>query len=158
MNLCDLYVTCSLTDYSQFHVWFCSVAVVNIASLFDLLIERRFFFESQVHQNLLASQQSVLIAKKKLDSVRKDPALLEQFNTLSNLHTETLNRIKIRHSAVKSRLALWDEHSSLQSQLLAWIKEAERDRSRLQLRYIQLRRVPQLLQKVEVGITAHSRF
>lgn len=54
----------------------------------------------EVHQNLLTSQQSVLASRQ--DPMTKDftQVLQEQFNSLANLHNETLARIMDRHNEV----------------------------------------------------------
>lgn len=100
-----------------------------------------------VHQNLLVSQQSVLQLKSEHSNV--DPTVLEQFNSLTNLHNETLSRILDRHSEIEMRLSAWNKYRKDQAQLLEWLKEKERERSRLQLKYIHLRRVPKVLHRIE---------
>lgn len=100
-----------------------------------------------VHQNLLASQKSVLELKSEKSNV--DPIILEQFNSLTNLHNETLARILDRHTEIEKRLNAWDKYRKDQALLLEWLKERERERSRLQLKYIHLRRVPKVLHRIE---------
>ncbi|XP_067009872.2 muscle-specific protein 300 kDa isoform X2 [Anabrus simplex] len=117
----------------------------------------------EVHQNLLTSQQSVLLSKSDANEGRLGGGLVElsvveQFNSLTNLHNETLARIMERHSEVRDRLAAWDRYRKDQARLLGWLRDRERERSHLQLRYIHLRRVPKvqlciqtLLDKVPIG-------
>lgn len=100
-----------------------------------------------VHQNLLVSQKSVLELKSEKSNV--DPSIVEQFNALTNLHNETLSRILDRHSEIEMRLKAWDKYRKDQALLLEWLKEKERERSRLQLKYIHLRRVPKVLHRIE---------
>lgn len=76
----------------------------------------------------------------------------EQFNALTNLHNETLARIMERHSAVRDRLSAWDNYRADQTKLLAWLKDIERERGRLQLRFIHLRRLDKILQKIQALI------
>ncbi|CAG2066705.1 unnamed protein product, partial [Timema podura] len=59
---------------------------------------------------------------------------------------------------VRERLGSWDRYRADQARLLAWLKDTERERSRLQLRYIHVRRIPKvqariqtLLEQVPVG-------
>ncbi|XP_076751946.1 muscle-specific protein 300 kDa-like isoform X2 [Xylocopa sonorina] len=54
-----------------------------------------------------------------------------------------------RHTAVRDRLAAWDRYKIDQSKLLAWLKEIERERSQLQLRFIHLRRLDKILQRIQ---------
>lgn len=57
----------------------------------------------EVHQNLLTSQQSVLMSRKNDPEMRDfSTALQEQFNSLANLHNETLARIMDRHNEVST--------------------------------------------------------
>nr|CAD7412488.1 unnamed protein product [Timema poppensis] len=117
----------------------------------------------EVHQNLLTSQQSVLLSKSsgpdgQLGRGLVETSVVEQFNSLTNLHNETLARIMERHEEVRERIYSWDRYRADQARLLAWLKDTERERSRLQLRYIHVRRIPKvqariqtLLEQVPVG-------
>ncbi|KAK6640340.1 hypothetical protein RUM44_012027 [Polyplax serrata] len=107
----------------------------------------------EVHQNLLTSQQSVLASRQ--DPMTKDftQVLQEQFNSLANLHNETLARIMDRHNEVNKRLQMWDIYRHDQSRVLAWLRDMNRDQSRLQLRYIHLRRLPKLLEQINLLLT-----
>lgn len=118
---------------------------------YDSLSDHRHLCE--VHRNLLASQQSVLALKNE-SKAKIDPATLDQFNALTNLHNETLSRIIDRHSEIEIRLSAWDKYRDDQARLLEWLKEREKERSRLQLRYIHLRRVPKVLHRIE-GFIEH---
>lgn len=116
---------------------------------YSSLTENRHLCE--VHQNLLSSQQSVL--KLKPDSPSNiDPVLAEQFNSLTNLHNETLSRIIDRHTEIEVRLSAWDKYRNDQAQLLDWLKEKEKEKTQLQLRYIHLRRVAHTLGRVQTLI------
>lgn len=54
----------------------------------------------EVHQNLLSSQHAVLLKRKdRAQDLTK--AVQDQFNSLANLHNETLARIMDRHAEVK---------------------------------------------------------
>lgn len=74
---------------------------------------------------------------------------MEQFNQLTNLHSETLSRLTNRHTEVENRLLAWEQYRKDQKESLDWLKEIEKEKSRLQLRYIHLRRVPKTLQRIE---------
>jgi nesprin-1 len=113
-------------------------------------------FILQVHQNLLTSQQSVLLSKSddpdgKLGRGLVELSVAEQFNSLTNLHNETLARIMERHGEVRERLTSWDRYRHDQARLLCWLRDTERERGRLQLRYIHTRRIPKMLQRIEVS-------
>lgn len=99
----------------------------------------------EVHQNLLTSQQSVL----SLPPSGVDPVLAEQVDALSSLHSQTLTRISDRHAEIEQRLNAWDAYKTEQARLLQWLKERERERSRLPLRYIHLRRVDYVLRAID---------
>lgn len=131
----------------------------------------------EVHQNLLTSQQSVLAMNVDEEQPTSDAdanaaettpssstipevpatsaytaeraAVREQFIHLTGLHNETLSRILDRHTEIQMRLGAWDQYRDGQRQLLDWLREREQERGRLQLRYIHLRRVPKILQRVE---------
>lgn len=50
---------------------------------------------------------------------------------------------------MNKRLKLWDIYRHDQSKLLTWLRDMTRDQSRLQLRYIHLRRLPKLLEQID---------
>lgn len=97
----------------------------------------------EVHQNVLTSQKSVLSLKNDKGA---DSTIMDKFNKLSVLHNETLARIIDRHAEIELRIKIWDNYQSDQTRLLEWLKEKEREKSRLQLRYIHLQRIPHTLQ------------
>lgn len=106
----------------------------------------------QLHQNLLTTQQNVLRpseTQKSLASGLVESSVLEQFNSLTNLHNETLARIMDRHNEVQTRLNAWDQYREDQNKLLAWLKDMEKERERLQLRYLHVRQVPKILSRID---------
>lgn len=100
----------------------------------------------RVHRNLLASQRSVLMNENK-ESKNRD--LADKFDTLTNLHNETLARIVERHDEVCTRIAAWDEYRQVYTELLRWLKEIEREKEKLQLRYVHIKRIHKILTKVQ---------
>lgn len=80
---------------------------------------------------------------------RGDISVTEQFNTLTNLHNESLAKIMERHTAVRDRLSGWEKYRIDQSKLMDWLKEIDKEKSRLQLRFISVRRVEKILDKIE---------
>lgn len=106
----------------------------------------------QLHQNLLTTQQNVLKPvdnQENLASGIVETSVLEQFNSLSDLHNETLERIIERHAEVQSRLNAWDQYRQDQNKLLSWLKDMEKERERLQLRYVHARRIPKVLSRLD---------
>ncbi|XP_025834539.1 nesprin-1-like [Agrilus planipennis] len=107
----------------------------------------------EIHHNLLLSQQGVLRSTEepggKLGSGVVEESIIEKFNSLTNLHNETLAKIVHRREQVNERLNKWEEYRNGQSKLLAWLKDIEKDRERLQLRYIHLRRVPVIQNRIQ---------
>lgn len=101
----------------------------------------------QVHTNLLTDQQHLILSFRAEKG--RDLSVAEQFNVLTNLHNEILSKIMERHSSVRDRLSAWDKYKLDQSKLLTWLKEIERERSRLQLRFIHLRRLDKIIMKIE---------
>lgn len=97
----------------------------------------------EVHQNVLTSQMSVLPLKNDNGA---DSTIVDKFKKLSVLHNETLARIIDRHAEIELRIKIWNNYQNDQTRLLEWLKEKEREKSRLQLRYIHLQRIPHTLQ------------
>ncbi|XP_049790158.1 muscle-specific protein 300 kDa-like [Schistocerca nitens] len=110
----------------------------------------------EVHQNLLTNQQNVLLSKNDSDGLLGsgliESSVVEQFASLTNLHNETLARIMDRHAEVRARLDAWDRYRQDQAVLLAWLRDTERERARLQLRYIHLRCLPKILLRIQALI------
>lgn len=100
----------------------------------------------EVHKNLLTDQQNLLLTVNSEEG--RDLSVAEQFNALTNLHNETLAKIMERHAAVQDRLAAWEKYRLDQNRLLSWLKDTERERSRLQLRFIHLRRLDKVLARI----------
>ncbi|XP_076549070.1 muscle-specific protein 300 kDa-like isoform X2 [Osmia lignaria lignaria] len=101
----------------------------------------------EVHQNLLTDQQNLILTVRSEEG--GNLSTTEQFNILTNLHNETLSKIMERHAAVRDRLTAWDRYKIDQSKLLGWLKEIERERSQLHLRFIHLRRLDKILQRIQ---------
>lgn len=55
-----------------------------------------------------------------------------------------------RHAEVRDRLARWDKYRQEQAVLLAWLRDTEKERASLQLRYIHLRLLPKVLLHIQV--------
>lgn len=102
----------------------------------------------EIHQNVLTSQQAILSVKTDR-ALMTDSNLLEKFNKLLVLHNETLSRIIARHTDIDQRLKLWNKYKNDHNNLLNWMKEREREKSRLQLRYIHLQRIPHILNIIQ---------
>jgi nesprin-1 len=100
----------------------------------------------RVHRNLLTSQRSVLMNENK---EMKNRDLADKFDTLTNLHNETLARIVERQDEVCTRIAAWDEYREVNNELLQWLKEMEREKEKLQLRYVHIKRINKVLEKIQ---------
>uniref|UniRef100_A0A1B6E5A8 KASH domain-containing protein n=2 Tax=Clastoptera arizonana TaxID=38151 RepID=A0A1B6E5A8_9HEMI len=118
----------------------------------------------QVHQNLLSNQQSLLMNRGDTD-ISMDINSVEQFNSLTNLHNETLAKIMERESDVRTRLSVWDQYRRDQTTLLEWLKDVESEVSKLKLRYIHMRmirqtrnRIDKLLDKIPYGEDKASKL
>lgn len=116
----------------------------SVPADYDNLTENRRL--CRVHKNLLTSQRSVLMNENR-DTKNKD--LADKFDTLTNLHNETLARIVERHDEVCTRIASWDDYREVYTELLRWLKEMEREKEKLQLRYVHIKRVNKILAKIQ---------
>jgi len=101
----------------------------------------------EVHRKLLPEQQNLILTVRQEED--RDRSIAEQFNVLTNLHNETLARILERHAAVRDRISAWDRYKLDQRKLLTWLKEVERERQRMNLQFIHLRRLEKILQRIQ---------
>ncbi|KAG5317017.1 SYNE1 protein, partial [Acromyrmex heyeri] len=101
----------------------------------------------EVHRKLLPEQQNLILTVRQEED--RDRSVTEQFNALTNLHNETLARILERHTTVRDRISAWDRYKLDQRKLLTWLKEVERERQRMNLQFIHLRRLEKILQRIQ---------
>lgn len=114
---------------------------VQIPENYSSLKEHRHLCE--IHKNLLAQQQQMYLSQP------IDEAVSDQYKSLTNLHNDTLVKIVSRNSEIESRIELWNKYRVDLQQLLDWLKDREAEKSRLQLRYIHLKRVAHLKQRID---------
>ncbi|CAK9831289.1 Muscle-specific protein 300 kDa [Anthophora retusa] len=117
----------------------------DVPSNYNGLSEHRNLCE--VHKNLLTDQQNLILTVRAEEGSHLSTT--EQFNILTNLHNETLAKIMERHAAVQNRLAAWDRYKTDQSNFLSWLKEVEMKRGQLHLRFIHLRRLDKILERIQ---------
>ncbi|KAL5279673.1 hypothetical protein ACFFRR_003963 [Megaselia abdita] len=118
---------------------------VQIPENYSSLKEHRHLCE--IHRNLLAQQQQMYLGQP------VDEAVADQFKNLTDLHNETLTKIVGRNSEIENRIELWSAYRLDLQQLLDWLKDREAEKSRLQLRYIHLKRVSHLKQRIDHILT-----
>lgn len=97
----------------------------------------------EVHENLLNSQKEIFEKNVK-------PEIAERFRHLVTVQNEILLKLRDRHTELERRIVVWDQYNSLQDELLGWIKEMEQTRSRIQLYYLNIKRVPKTKQNIEL--------
>lgn len=103
----------------------------------------------RVHRNLLESQRSVLVLENNANKDIQNSDQANRFDALTNLHNETLARIVERHEEVSARIVTWDDYRDSRNQLLHWLKEIEREKEKLQLRYVHIKSINQILTRIQ---------
>ncbi|XP_044754283.1 nesprin-1-like isoform X2 [Coccinella septempunctata] len=106
----------------------------------------------QVHKNLLTTQQNILQPldqNGQLASGLVENSVLEQFNTLTSLHNETLDSIVQRYTEVQNRINSWERYRTDQNRLHAWLKDIEREKERMQLRYLHIRGINRVISQID---------
>lgn len=117
----------------------------NVPEDYNGLSEERNLCE--VHENLLTEQQSLIKMVRVEEG--KELSVTEKFNDLSELHNECLSLVSARHSSVRDRMTVWERYKADQGKLLSWLKDVDRDRARLQLRFISARRLEKTLSSID---------
>lgn len=106
----------------------------------------------QVHKNLLTTQQNILQPldqKGQLAGGLVENSVMEQFNTLTSLHNETLNSIVERYTEVQNRINSWERYRTDQNRLHAWLKDIEGEKERMQLRYLHVRGIKRVVSQID---------
>lgn len=102
----------------------------------------------EVHRELLPEQQNLILTVRQEED--RDRSVAEQFNALTNLHNETLARILERHATVRDRILAWEKYRQAQGKFLMWLKAVERDKQRMHLQFIHLKRLNKILQRIQM--------
>ncbi|CAH1403534.1 unnamed protein product [Nezara viridula] len=99
----------------------------------------------QVHYTVLSSQKSLLPA----ESSALDQNTVQQLNLLTNMHNETLASIMEKQKQIESRITVWDKYRQDQTNLMDWLKNMEKERNQLKLRYIHSETIAKTIAKIE---------
>uniref|UniRef100_A0A1B0CCM2 KASH domain-containing protein n=1 Tax=Lutzomyia longipalpis TaxID=7200 RepID=A0A1B0CCM2_LUTLO len=101
------------------------------------------------HRHICEVHQSLLVSQKNVYEMNVKPHVAERFTELVRLHNDVLQKLNARHSEVEERIGLWDKYNREMTELLGWLKDMEQSRTRLQLSYLNLRRVPKIRQTLD---------
>lgn len=99
----------------------------------------------ELHREILPQYQKIISTKSQME----DQSVVEQINTLTNLHNETLARVLERHKMVRDRIMAWDKYREDQDKLLAWLKEVERERQCMPLQFVYLKQLDKTLDRIQ---------
>lgn len=106
----------------------------------------------EIHKNLLSSQQTMFAkyeSKETVNSHNMTTSIVEEFKLLTHLHQESLNNLLSRHSEIKNRLISWKQYRNDQKEVLDNLQELEKQRYRLNLRYLHLRNIPRVIKRID---------
>lgn len=108
-----------------------------------------------VHENLLSSHKSLLSMHIQMVCEKQtDDSLLEQYQTLNSRHNDILSEVTQRKEDISDRIDAWRTYRKEKAALQEWIKEQEKQRSKLQFHYVQIKRIPKILQRLQLMLNA----
>lgn len=122
----------------------------SIPDDYSSLKEHKYLCE--VHKNLLTSQHAVFSTNDGKDFIYGNDSNMDvkqEFDVLNNLHKEIITRLITRHIEIETRLTAWIQYQNRHKEILVELQNIEKERFRLQLRYLHLKTIPRNLQKIE---------
>lgn len=106
----------------------------------------------QVHQEVLISQMDTIPdCVNKPDVVIVEPAAVEKFTSLVDLHNTTMTELGDAHQEVCAKLEHWKEYRATVKLVYEWLWKAEKAHSNLNLKFINSKRLPRLKTQINVS-------
>jgi len=81
-----------------------------------------------------------------------EPAAIERFTYLMDLHNETMTELENIHQEVWTKLGHWKEYRSNVKKVYEWLWKVEKVHSNLNFKFINTRILPQLKSQITVSI------
>lgn len=81
-----------------------------------------------------------------------EPAVMERFSSLMNLHNETMTKLENTQQEVWTKVEQWKEYRTNVKKVYEWLWSVEKTHSNLNLKFINTRRLPSLKIQITVSI------
>lgn len=108
----------------------------------------------QVHQEVLISQMDTIPNCMNKPDIITEPAIMEKFKSLMDLHNETMTQLGNTHQEVWTKLGYWKEYRINVKKVYEWLWKVEKAHSNLNLKFINTRRLPHL--KTQIAVSIHT--
>ena len=106
----------------------------------DILQQQRL---SALHRNLLVHNHHQLLA-------RQPQASGSRLARLATRHEDVLAKLAHRDQVLATRQAEWDNYTEDQASLAAWLREMEREKQRLNLKHVAVKRINKVRHKITI--------
>jgi nesprin-1 len=118
---------------------------VKVPTYYSELIEEKRLLE--IHKNLLTNQTRIF-NQYLLDLANENPILVTQQAEANSI----LDKIKSRIELTQGRLEQYNQYQKNRYDLLEWFQKFETAKSKLQLRNLSLKRIPKIINEIELLI------
>ncbi len=81
-----------------------------------------------------------------------DEDVNKDLSALSSAHSEAVEDVKKRGALIADRIRAWEEFRRKEDKLFAWLRQMEREKLSLNLKHVQVRRIADVLQRIEVSL------
>lgn len=105
----------------------------------------------QIHQEVLVSQMDTIPNCMNKPDIISEPATMERFTSLMDLHNETMTELGKTHQEVWTKLGHWKDYRTNVKKVYEWLWKVEKVHSNLNLKFINTRRLPQLKSQITVS-------
>lgn len=103
----------------------------------------------EVHKKILRNHQQMIQTRLLAQDTPQE--LAGDLTRLAQEHAQVVSRIGERSDSIAAGIKSLEDFRRKQDKLLAWLRKMEREKLGLNLKHVQVRRIPQVLERIEVS-------